>query len=597
MQNEMTMNYNRQRMLLVVLPLLTVCLLCACKKDFLDQKSLSAVDETAVFKDSTRSLGMINNLYSNMGLSFNARRFNNTGLDAACDESEPISDPTIYTYRISNGGVNPSNADKGLWTTVYQMLRTANIFLKNKDSIPVTADTRNYWVGQVRFMRAWYLFMLMKHYGGIPMIGDKIFSDGEKIDVARSSFEECVNYITGELDAAADLLPASYPANNVNNLRIIKGSALGARARLLLYAASPLFNAPRTDDPEHLLSYTATDNERWKKAADAAKAVMDLGVHSLYTTSATPLYTLFLQNTPQPEHLLVYWQPVTTANNIYVENSANPQSRSTVNGYAGAKYFPTQELVDEFDMANGLRIADPTSGYPGIGDNMYKNRDPRLTTTVHYNGALRNMGSLGDQPVNTYTGVIPTGNAAATSASVDGIYTSTGTKTGYFRYKMCNNFGVSGGSELYRPWVLMRYAEILLSAAEAVNEYSGPSTEIYDWLKLIRSRAGITPGAGSLYGLKASMTKDEMREAIRHERRVELAFEEHRYWDIRRWKIAPQTENAETHGMEITRAADGKFSYRTIVVRKHVFTDAMYFWPIPQSEIVKSPALKQNPGY
>jgi hypothetical protein len=114
---------------------------------------------------------------------------------------------------------------------------------------------------------------------------------------------------------------------------------------------------------------------------------------------------------------------------------------------------------------------------------------------------------------------------------------------------------------------------------------------------MIRSRAGITPVIDGLYGLKAGMTKEEMREAIWHERRVELAFEEHRFWDVRRWKIALQTENAETHGMEITRAANGSFSYRVIVVRKHVFTDAMYFWPIPQSELTKSPALKQNPGY
>ncbi|RXK83660.1 RagB/SusD family nutrient uptake outer membrane protein [Filimonas effusa] len=581
-----------------LLPVAVVLFAGACKKDFLDQKLLSAVDEKAVFADSTKSLGAVNNIYANIGLSFNARRFGNTGMDAACDESEPISDPTLYTYRITNGGVNPSNADKAVWTTAYQMIRASNIFLKNKDSIPVTKATKDYWTGQVRFMRAWYTFMLLKHYGGIPLIGDKIFSDNEKIDIARSSYEECVNYIVAELDAAAALLPDFYPVNDINQLRFTRGTALATKARLLLYAASPLFNSgANANDPDHLLSYATADNERWKKAADAARAVIGLGVHGLYTSSATPFYTLFLQNTPQPEHLLVYWQPVTTANNFYIEISANPQSRGTNTGYAGARYFPTQELVDEFDMVNGLRITDPASGYPGIGDNMYKNRDPRLTYTVHYNGALRNMGSLGDQPVNVYTGVVPTGNAAATSANSDGIYTSTGTKTGYFRYKMCNNFGVGGGSELYRPWVLMRYAELLLNAAEAVNEYYGATSEVYDWLKLIRSRAGIQAGSNSLYGLKASMTKEEMREAIRHERRVELAFEEHRYWDVRRWKTAPQTENAETHGMEITRAANGSFSYRTIVVRKHVFTDAMYFWPIPQSEIVKSPSLKQNPGY
>ncbi len=571
-----------------------ICFTTACKKDFLDQKTLSAIDETAVYQDSTRSLGVINSLYANLGISFNARRFNNTGLDAACDESEPLADPTFYTYRISSGGINANNADRGLWGTTFQMVRAANIFLKNKDSIRISAATREYWTGQVRFLRAWYIFTLLKHYGGIPLIGDKIFGDNEKIDVARSSYEACIKYLAGELDAAAAALPQSYRPGDVNQLRVTKGTALAVKARMLLYAASPLFNSgSRADDPEHLLSFPSADPERWKQASDAAKAVISLGAYSLYTSSATPLYTLFLQNTPQVEHVLVYWQPASTSNNFYVVASSNPTSRGGMNGWAGTKYFPTQELVDEFDMINGLRITDPASGYPGIGNDMYKNRDPRLTTTIHYNGAIRNMGSFGDQPVNTYTGIIPTGNAAVTSASVDGIYTSTGTITGYFRYKMCNG----GGGELYRPWVVMRYAEVLLNAAEATNEYYGPSAEIYDWLKLIRSRAGILPGANNLYGLKANMTKEEMREAIRHERRVELAFEEHRFWDIRRWKIAPVTENAETHGMEITRAANGTFSYRTIVVRRHVFTDAMYFWPIPQSEITKSPALKQNPGY
>ncbi|MEO6732707.1 MAG: RagB/SusD family nutrient uptake outer membrane protein [Ferruginibacter sp.] len=574
--------------------LVTASFFTACKKDFLDQKTLSAIDEATVFRDSTRSLGMINNLYSSLGISFNPRRFNNTGLDAACDESEPLQDPTIYTYKISSGGINPNNADKGLWATTFQMVRVANIFLKNKDSIPVSTATKEYWIGQVRFLRAWYLFTLLKHYGGIPLIGDKIFADDEKIDVPRNSFETCIKYLTAELDAAAATLPASYRSGDANQVRVTKGSALAVKARMLLYAASPLFNSgAKAGDPENLLTFPSADPERWKQASDAAKAVINLNVYSLYSSSATPLYTLFLQNTPQPEHVLVYWQPGTTANNFYIEASANPPSRGGMNGWQGVKYFPTQELVDEFDMINGLRITDPVSGYPGIGNNMYKNRDPRLTYTVNYNGATRTLGSFGDQPVNTYTGVIPTGNAAATSASVDGIYTSTGTLTGYFRYKMCN--GATG--ELYRPWVVMRYAEVLINAAEATNEYSGPTTEVYDWLKMIRSRAGITQGVNGLYGLKANMTKNEMREAIWHERRVELAFEEHRFWDVRRWKIAPTVENAETHGMEITRSATGSFSYRTIIVRKHVFTDAMYFWPIPQSEITKSPALKQNPGY
>jgi hypothetical protein len=143
----------------------------------------------------------------------------------------------------------------------------------------------------------------------------------------------------------------------------------------------------------------------------------------------------------------------------------------------------------------------------------------------------------------------------------------------------------------------MRYAEIILNAAEATNEYFGPTARVYDLLKMLRIRAEITPGAGSSYGLKAGMTKDEMRTVIQRERQVELAFEEHRYWDVRRWKIAPQTSNKEMHGMQVTMQPNGSFTYNVITVRNHVFTPAMYLWPIPQSEITKSPSLKQNPGY
>jgi hypothetical protein len=592
------MKYTRYNKIVFFFALAAMACLAACKKDFLDAKGNAIIIEADVFKDSARALGVVNQLYNNLGISYNQRRFSNQGLDAACDESEPVSDLTAYTYRITTGGVNPSNADKGLWTTAYSMIRAANVFMKNKDSIPVIDSVRNEWTAEVRFMRAWYYFQLVKHYGGVPLIGDRIFKEDEKIDIKRSTYEACVNYIVAECDAATGPLPLSYQPSNLSWMKVTKGAAMAVKARMLLYAASDLVNnGARADDPEHLVSYATADPERWRLAAKAAKDVILLGQYSLYKATATPLYSFFLQNTPQAEHILNYWLPVSTANNFYVENVSNPQSRSTSNSYAGAKAFPIQELVDEFEMSNGLKITDAASGYPGIGDNMYKNRDPRFYATISYNGSIRNMGGLGDQPVNTYTGVIPTGNAAATSAISDGIYTSTGTKTGYFRYKTLYNFGVAGGSELGRPWWLIRYAEILLNAAEATNESEGATQEVYNWLIDIRSRAGIAAGSNGLYGLKPNMLKDEMREVVRHERRVELAFEEHRFWDIRRWKIAPTVENAETHGMEITRAANGSFSYRVVVLRKHVFTDAMYFWPIPQSELTTTASLKQNPGY
>lgn len=155
----------------------------------------------------------------------------------------------------------------------------------------------------------------------------------------------------------------------------------------------------------------------------------------------------------------------------------------------------------------------------------------------------------------------------------------------------------SGGSNSFRCDPLMRYAEILLNAAEATNEYYGPTTRVYDLLKMIRARAEITPLTNcTAYGLKAGMTKAEMRTVIQRERQMELAFEEHRYWDVRRWKITEQTNNKEMHGMQVNMLPNGTFTYNLISVRNHVFLPAMYFWPIPQSEITKSPSLKQNPA-
>jgi hypothetical protein len=215
---------------------------------------------------------------------------------------------------------------------------------------------------------------------------------------------------------------------------------------------------------------------------------------------------------------------------------------------------------------------------------------------------LRSYVGAGNVPVRTYTGAIPASSIAQeTSAARDGIYQPGATKTGYYRYKCLSNEVIGSGGEVYRPQVLIRYAEILLNAAEAANEYHGPTAEVYTWLRAIRERAGIYADADgdgkNLYGIKDDMTVEEMRRFIQNERRVELAFEEHRYWDVRRWKIAPDVANQEVHGMEITRAVDGAYSYRIITIRRHVFTPGMYYWPIPMSEMTKSPALVQNWGY
>ena len=314
----------KYRMLFFAIGLVAVT--ASCKKDFLDQKTLSVVNEKAIFADSTYALQFVNGRYTNVNYSWEPTRFGTGGLDAACDEAESATSPTQYHTLISSGAANPSNTDKGVWNTTYSQIRAVNIFLRNEKNIPVTAATKSRWEGEIRFLRAWYYATLLKHYGGFPIVGDSVFVEGAKINMPRKTYEECVNYVVAECDKAASLLPLNYLNVGVATAdygRATKGAALALKARVLLYAASPLTNGVRTDDPNHLVSYTAYDINRWKLAADAAQAVINLNEYSLYRASTPAFYQTFLvwQNA---EQIFAYMPVTSTPNNMIRETLANP---------------------------------------------------------------------------------------------------------------------------------------------------------------------------------------------------------------------------------------------------------------------------------
>src|SRR5690606_26179122 len=271
------------------------------------------------------------------------------------------------------------------------------------------------------------------------------------------------------------------------------------------------------------------------------------------------------------EYILAEMMP----RNRYLEGLWLPPSRGNPTGA-----FPTQDLVDAFGMANGLPINDPASGYQE--NNPYANRDPRLDYTVIRNESkLLLYATSQKETVYTYAG-----------ASPDGLGGS-GTPTGYYVNKMLDEEVTNSiFTTSLRCLPLIRYAEILLNFAEARNEYSGPDQDVYDAVEAIRKRAGLNP-----YTLPSGLSKEQMRTIIRAERRVELAFEEHRFWDVRRWLIAEEVDNRPVHGMQITRHEDDSYSYQTFVVRDRTFRRPMYLWPIPQSEIFKSTDMLQNPGW
>ncbi|GAB2806464.1 RagB/SusD family nutrient uptake outer membrane protein [Ferruginibacter profundus] len=588
--------------------LLIIAGFTACKKSssFLDGSAIT-LDETQVFSDSVRTMAFLTGIYSDIAFSFNKGRWSSHGnTEQATDDAEyNFSGTAQAAVVLYNGSISPTiynsvNILLDFWNTPYANIRRANLLLSKLPVTPLSAELQTRVKGETRFLRAWYYSQLMVCFGGLPLVGDNVYGKDDIINLPRATFANTVKYISDELDAAAALLPDTYN-NSLDFGRITKGACLALKSRILLYAASPLFNGGSISTNAELtplVSYPTYNVSYWQAAADAANAVINSNQFALYVDSTTApgygFYNVFLQRTLLPatkdEYIFGYYRPA----NKDFEGFYNPPSRG------GAKYsMPTQDLVDAFPMKNGLQPfnADGTvnaaSGYNP--SNPYVNRDPRFNYSIIYNGATYFTTTTNNkQPVYTFingTGTIPAPTQTADAFNV-------GTTTGYFSRKMCDeNISANSSPNTNRAWPLIRYAEILLNYAEAINE-TGQTALAYPKLVQLRQRAGIDRGADNLYGLKANMTQAEMREVIRNERRIELAFEDLRWHDIRRWKIAMTVANQYNKVMRITKTSAGTYIYdRMQSIRLHSFRPEMYLLPIPDAEIQKMPAMKQNPGW
>ena len=564
----------------LILPVAVLLSAESCKKGgFLAPTTTSNLTEGTVFKDSANTEYFLANIYSQVGFSVNVMRFGNGGLDAASDESEIGNTNISIATDWATGTINAGIVSDDAFNTCYSNIRAVNQLLKNIKTVPVTAFRKSQMISEARFLRAWYYFILLEHYGGVPLVGDTLYTYTDHIPVKRANFSDCVDYIVSECNAAEQALPSAQTGLNYG--RASRGSCLALISRVLLYAASPLFNGTTltTGSLASVVGYPSADPSRWQKAADAAAALIGANSYSLYTQDGKPgkgFQTLFAQRYSS-EYIFQLMRPT---GNDDLEQVWDPPSRS---GGGGA--FPYQEIVDAFPMANGKSITDPTSGYDP--NNPYANRDPRLDySIIHDQTKLAIRLGTGYGPVNIYLGTyngVPAGS--------DAVY--AGTPTGYYTNKMLDTNAVSTDltHNTSRCLPLIRYAEILLNYAEAQNEATGPNANVYSAVEKIRERAGLNP-----YQLPAGLSKDDMRKVIQNERQIELAFEGHRFWDVRRWMIADQAENQEMTGMEITRT-NTTAAYKRFNVRKHNFRKAMYLWPIPQSELAKSTELVQNPGY
>ncbi|MDI3318378.1 RagB/SusD family nutrient uptake outer membrane protein [Pinibacter soli] len=573
----------------IIIGLITAGMFSCAKVDILDPKTTTDLTKETVFADSARTMDFLAGVYAQVHYTFSWRRWNSdSGLGESGDEANgSYAGPTINYVIISTASLSPltpgpySNA----WYTGWSSIRAANVFLANVDKSPISDELKKRTKAEARCLRAWYYSVLIKNFGGVPLIGDRIFEATDDFNIPRDSYEDCVNYINSELDEVSNDLPLAY-AQAADYGRVTKGVCKGIKSRVLLYAASPLFNGGnigQTPAQRKLVGYENYDESRWQKAADAAKDVMNLGIYSLYEDNKTaPGYgfsKVFLMR-KNSEFVFTGTQGL----NKVLETNFAPRSRSTFAGTPRA--VPSQNLAEAFGMSNGKALTDPASGFDST--NPFINRDPRFGYTFIYNGTPWYLGSTGNkQPVYTYNGA-PTDGFGVIPYS-----------TGYFWRKMMddNTSGTAGGNT-ERCIPLIRYAEILMNYAEAKNEL-GDVNAAYDQLKLIRKRAGIIEGADGMYGLKAGMTKEQMRACIQNEKMVEFAWEDHRYFDVRRWKTAMENQNITLMALKIDKVGAG-YKYSKVPVAfyaQHVFMERNYFFPILQAEISKSPALLQNPGY
>jgi len=549
-----------------------------CKK--YEQFPVDKVTANYVFdaKDSAgvNAQAFLNGIYSKLRSGHN--RVGGDYLDAASDDAvSSATSPTTSVTLLSTGAYNSYTfpGDEDSWAYYYQGIRSANEFVNNINVVPVLAQYKGYsvkylWKNEARFLRAQFYFELIKRYGGVPLLGNKVFDINDNIALPRNSFADCVKYIVSECDAIKDTLLTAPLANpNANTHRPTKGAALALKARVLTYAASPLFNGGNIDPANPLTGYTDYSVNRWEQAAAAAKDVINLGTYTLIKNYRDVFLT---QNNSE----VIFFRQGDNGNAIETNNGPVGFTSATGRGQTS----PTQGLANAFPMNNGLTINDAASGYNA--NNPYTNRDPRFYYTLLYNGAQWLNTQL-----QTYEGGIskPNSNIQQTRTSY------------YLRKFMGNNELATSYSGHNEDWIILRYADILLDYAEAQNEASGPASDVYQVLKDIRTRAGILPGSNNNYGLKTGMTQAEMRTAIQNERRVEMAFEESRYWDIRRWKIAETVMNQPRLGLSITQTNSG-LSYNTTTVLNTKFNvPSMYLYPIPYTEVLKNPNMKQNPGW
>ena len=535
---------------------------------FLDREEDSFIDKTATFDSYNRTKEYLTYAYSLLPEGLN--RFSREALLASATDDAEFAIESADIQQFNNGSWNALNNPDGMWNRYFSGISKCCTLLENTDHVNLDISRLDpgkqveyanslkdirMWRAEARFLRAYFHFELLKRYGPIPIVTSTLSINGNYENTPRPTMKEVVDFIAKECDIAADTLELT-PWRNVNDAfgRATKGAALALKSRLLLYAASPLY----VDFGDTNEANKPTDVALWKSAADAAKAVIDLNQYEL----ASSYGDLFKNDFQNKEYIFV---------RRYAANSDFEKSNFPVSFGGKGGTNPSQNLVDDYEMLDGTPF---DWNDPAKAAQPFENRDARLGATI-----LMNMAPFKGKKVATY----PEGADASPNPNA--------TKTGYYLRKFLNeDVNIqTGGSSSGHVVPLFRLAEIYLNYVEALNECDPTNPDIALYLNKVRNRASL-PNVSAL-------SQEQMRAVIQHERRVELAFEEHRSWDVRRWKIASSTLGAPLMGVQIERKPLGGYTYMPVKVEQRVFQPKMYWYPIPQSEVLKLKQWKQNNGW
>ncbi|WP_368114322.1 RagB/SusD family nutrient uptake outer membrane protein [Bacteroides sp. RTP21281st1_E4_RTP21281_210402] len=538
--------------------------------DFLDYDETSGKTKEEAYSYFNNMNSSVAYIYGFLPTDFG--RVNDAMMESATDNS-------VYTwlynsiYYITNGIWSPLKRVDDGWS-FWNGIRSANLFLENFDpkvlerfqyneDYDEMIDKASKFSLEVRFLRAFYLFELAKRYGDIPLI-TRTYTQEEINSVRKTSFADVIDFIAKECTEITR--EGGLPEDGVRGEtgRVTKGAALALKSRALLYAASDLHNPGR-------------DLTKWEAAAKAAYEVIGMNKYQLPKVSADPLYSDLGGNEVLKSKQLIFERRAIATTNDF-------ESRNEPMGYEGAEggNTPTQNLVDAYEMKDGTPFDwnNPTHVANMYYDTANKEtRDPRLYKNVLTNGSIWQK-----QKVETFEG--------GKNKTLDG-----STKTGYYLRKYMNpsvSLDPNKPNKLYHHYVLFRYAEILLNYAEAMNEWKGPDATAEGCPLTAREALNQVRDCADMKHVTENGA--DFTAKVRNERRIELAFEGHRFYDIRRWKIAGLDEVRNIYGVKIKKNGTS-LSYEKVLLQQMHWEDKMYLFPYPQNEIYMNADLGQNPGW